>query len=89
MSRQPIIYNVFELSSYEFDDDYVCPICYDTYYKKEVYQCKEESLIFINHSNHSNHSNKQLEILEGRLINSVTSNNLSLKSLRFTRPFYS
>ncbi|EGC31507.1 hypothetical protein DICPUDRAFT_39824 [Dictyostelium purpureum] len=40
MSREPIKYNVSELS-YEFDDDYVCPICFDIYYKKEVYQCKE------------------------------------------------
>ncbi|EGC35424.1 hypothetical protein DICPUDRAFT_18410, partial [Dictyostelium purpureum] len=35
-----IKYNVSELLS-ELDNDYVCPICFDTYYKKEVYQCKE------------------------------------------------
>ncbi|EGC39717.1 hypothetical protein DICPUDRAFT_147424 [Dictyostelium purpureum] len=36
----PIKYNVSELSS-ELYDGYVCPICFEIYYKKEVYQCKE------------------------------------------------
>ncbi|EGC38740.1 hypothetical protein DICPUDRAFT_28127, partial [Dictyostelium purpureum] len=39
MSRLPIEYNVSELS--EFDESFVCHICFDTYYKKEVYQCKK------------------------------------------------
>ncbi|EGC31508.1 hypothetical protein DICPUDRAFT_99194 [Dictyostelium purpureum] len=40
MSRVIISFNVSELSS-EFDDDYICPICMETYYEKEIYQCKE------------------------------------------------
>ncbi|EGC39719.1 hypothetical protein DICPUDRAFT_91159 [Dictyostelium purpureum] len=40
LKREPIKYNVSELSS-ELDDGYVCPICFEIYYKKEVYQCKK------------------------------------------------
>ncbi|EGC31511.1 hypothetical protein DICPUDRAFT_99195 [Dictyostelium purpureum] len=40
MSREPIKYNVSELSS-ELDEGYICPICLESYFKKEIYQCKE------------------------------------------------
>ncbi|EGC37173.1 hypothetical protein DICPUDRAFT_30722 [Dictyostelium purpureum] len=39
MSREPIIFNFSELTS--VIDEYICPICMETYYKKEIYQCRQ------------------------------------------------
>ncbi|EGC37254.1 hypothetical protein DICPUDRAFT_30596 [Dictyostelium purpureum] len=39
MSREPINFNILELTS--VIDEYICPICMETYYKKEIYQCRQ------------------------------------------------
>ncbi|EGC30757.1 hypothetical protein DICPUDRAFT_40987 [Dictyostelium purpureum] len=39
MSREPINFNFSELTS--VIDEYICPICFETYYKKEIYQCRQ------------------------------------------------